>query len=192
MNSMQSPFAFVSRARRAAFSLVEVVVAVGIFAIAVVACIGLLGPINNSVASVKDGDDASRVVAIVQAELQRLGITTVSGYIGQTLYANRTGDKIGRDNLLAPWDDNVPDLNGDGTEDTFEIDAQKFFEVKISANPEFTFNSANDGFLALNLEIRWPGYTAQERASYSAGDNRIEDDARDQQSILVFPVAITR
>lgn len=182
-----NPFGFAKRvASRAAFSLVEVVVAIGIFAIAVVSVIGLLGPINQSVASVKDGDDASRVVSIIQAELQRLGVTTVNGYLGAgtPLYANREGSKIGIDDTNAPWDVDVPDLNGNGTMQAFELEAQKFFEINLKQNPDLIFNAANDGFLALNIELRWPAYT---------GDgNKLMGDALDQQSILIVPVAITR
>ena len=169
----------------AAFSLVEVVVAVGIFAIAVISVIGLLGPINQSVANVKDGDDASRVVSIIQAELQRLGVTAVNGYVGgAALYASRNGDKIGADVATAPWNVDVPDLNGNAAVDAFEINAQKFFQVKLTANPDLPFTAATDGFLALNIELRWPAFT---------GDGQqLSGDALEQQNILIVPAAITR
>jgi uncharacterized protein (TIGR02598 family) len=168
------------------FSLVEVVVAVGIFAIAVIAIIGLMVPINQSVANVRDGDDAVRVASVIQAELQRVGITQVNTYLtaGTTLYANRNGDKVGTDVLTAPWNVDVPDLNGDGNVDDFEKNAQKFFEVKLTQNPTQPFAAATEGFLAVNIEIRWPGYT---------GDgNKIQNDAREQQSVLIVPAALTR
>ncbi len=171
---------------RAAFSLVEVVVAIGIFAIAVISVIGLLGPINQSVANVKDSDDAARVVSIIQAELQRFGVTQVNSYLtaNTPLYANRDGSKIGTDVVTAPWNVDPPDLNGNNVADAFEVQAQKFFEIKLKANPNLAFNAANDGFLALNIELRWPAYT---------GDgNKLTGDALDQQSIFIVPVAITR
>lgn len=165
-----------------AFSLVEVVVAVGIFAIAVISVIGLLAPINQSVADVKDGDDATRVASMIQSELQRFGMTAVNGFIGgPSLYANRSGSKIGLTGSTK-WDTDVPDLNGDGAVDGFEKDAQKFFEIKLTANPTLPFTLATDGFLAVNIEIRWPGYT---------GDGKIFASP-EQQSILIVPAAITR
>lgn len=166
------------------FSLVEVVVAVGIFAIAVISVIGLLAPINQSVADVKDGDDASRVASMIQNELQRVGVGAVNGFItgNQTLYASRTGSKIGLDNQLAPWNVDVPDLNGNGSTEAFEINAQKFFEIRLSANSALPFTAATDGFLALNIELRWPGYT---------GDGN-QFGSSEQQSILIVPAAITR
>jgi type II secretory pathway pseudopilin PulG len=165
-----------------AFSLVEVVVAVGIFAIAVISVIGLLAPINQSVADVKDGDDATRVASMIQSELQRFGMTAVNGFIGgPSLYANRSGSKIGLTGS-AIWDTDVPDLNGNSAVDVFEKDAQKFFEIKLTANPTLPFTAATDGFLAVNIEIRWPGYT---------GDGK-KFATPEQQSILIVPAAITR
>ena len=168
---------------RKGFSLVEVVVAVGIFAIAVISVIGLMVPINQSVANVKDGDDASRIASIIQNELQRLGIGAVNGFIGSpnSLYANRTGSKVG---LYAStvWNSDVPDLNGNSAVDPFEKDAQKFFEIKVKASPTLPFTAASDGYLAVNIEIRWPGYTAD--------GNKFS--ATEQQSILIVPAAITR
>lgn len=83
---------------KSAFSLVEVVIAVGIFAISIVAVIGLLGPTNKSVADVRDTDDATRVVGALQAELQRIAEIaqysgTTSGFdtIGSTTTGSNTG-----------------------------------------------------------------------------------------------------
>lgn len=167
---------------RKGFSLVEVVVAVGIFAIAVISVVGLLVPINQSVANVKDGDDASRIASVIQNELQRLGVVAVNGFIGgPSLYADRTGSKIGLTGSTV-WDADVPDLNGNTLADGFEKDAQKFFEIKVKGNPTLTFNPASDGYLAINIEIRWPGYT---------GDGK-KFSATEEQSILIVPAAITR
>jgi prepilin-type N-terminal cleavage/methylation domain-containing protein len=171
---------------RRGFSLVEVVVAIGIFAIAVISVIGLLSPINQSVAEVKDGDDATRIVAIIQAELQRLGVTSVNGYIvaATPLYASRDGAKIGPDVSIAPWATNVPDLNASGSVETFEVNAQKFFEIRLRANANLLFTPATDGFLALNIELRWPAYTGE--------GAKLIGDAAEQQNVLIVPVAITR
>lgn len=68
--------------KRGAFSLVEVVVAVGIFALAIVGVIGLLAPTNKAIAEVRDTDDAARVIAAVQQGLQQIaqsGYFTTSG-----------------------------------------------------------------------------------------------------------------
>lgn len=174
---------------RRGFSLVEVVVAVGIFAIAVISVIGMLGPISKTVADVRESDDASRVVTVLQAELQRAGIAKVTTFFDTTIYASRSGHKIGEENDSATWDgDDVEDENGNGST-ADEENAQKFFEAKITRNttlsPNSGLNQDDDmGYLAFNIELRWPGYTPD--------GNKLLGDARDQQSVLIVPAAITR
>ncbi len=64
------PPVFTSRHRRA-FSLIEVVVAIGIFAVAVISIIGLLLPNTQAVTEQIESDVARRLMENVQAELQR-------------------------------------------------------------------------------------------------------------------------
>lgn len=151
--------------------MIEVVVAVGIFAIAIVSVIGLLGPINKSVADVRDFDDASRVVAAIQGRLQTAGFTTVVGYFGQTIYASRSGDKVGVTGSSI-W------TNGN---------ADKFFAVNLTRNAALSPNSASNpdssaGYLAFTIELRWPAYLP----------NGQEVTDSSQQSVMIIPAAITR
>ncbi len=55
---------------RRAFSLLEVVVAVGIFAVGMVAVIGLFAPIAKSVGSIQDSDAGTNVAALLSTRLQ--------------------------------------------------------------------------------------------------------------------------
>lgn len=164
-----------------AFSLVEVVVALGIFAIAVISVIGLLVPINQSIADVQDSDDASRVSQAIQAELQKALFTDVQGFIsGNTiLYASRTGDIVATD-TDAKWD-----VDGAGGV-TLEEHALKFFEIELEPNeilsPGGTTAAYNGGYLAFTIQMRWPGYSA----------NGVKFNQREEQSLLVIPAAIVR
>lgn len=176
-----------------AFSLVEVVVAVGIFALAIVAVIGMLAPLGKSVGDVKDGDDASRLAGIMQSSLQeqvgRLRTAnpatywaTFAGYLngGTTLFASRDGTKVGLGTNLALWD-----TDSSGSVSPAE-DAQKFFEVILQRNTTLSpaANDASAGFLAFTIELRWPGYSGQGLA--------LVGDARAQQSQLLIPAAVLR
>lgn len=193
---MQQAFDHSSARSSAGFSLIEVVVAVGIFAIAIVSVIGLLGPINKSVADVRDFDDASRVVAALQGELQRAGFSNVANFIDNntSLYADRTGRRIGQDNAAdnsTIWNRDISgqaltDLNGNGST-TDERDAQKFFSIKLTRNSDLSPNSAQNpdtsaGFLAFTITLRWPAYLPN--------GTPISDSS--QQSVMVIPAAITR
>lgn len=67
------------RSRDSAFSLVEVVVAVGIFAIAVISILGLILPNTQAVADQLDDRVAQRLGQNIQLELQRYGFETLVG-----------------------------------------------------------------------------------------------------------------
>ncbi len=178
---------------RRGFSLIEVVVAVGIFAIAIVSVIGLLGPINKTVADVRDFDDASRVVAAIQSQLQGAGFNNVVNFINSNtkLVADRTGQRIGQDNTAdntAIWGldslgNAITDQNGNGST-ADERDAQKFFVITLTRNTTLSpaTNDTTAGFLAFTITLRWPGYTP---------DGQPFTDTT-QQSVMVIPAAITR
>lgn len=164
-----------------AFSLVEVVVAVGIFAIAVVSIIGILVPINQSVSDLRDTDDAARVVQTIQGVLQEADFTNVQGFIGGTasLYATRLGDLVAL-NADARW-------NIDATSATSPTsNARKFFKIDLLENDDLSPNGTDPsydlGYLAFTMVLRWPAYT---------GDGvEVTDEA--QQTVLLTPLAITR
>jgi uncharacterized protein (TIGR02598 family) len=167
----------------AGFSLVEVVVSLGIFVIAVVAVIGLLAPINQSISDVRDEDDAGRVAQIIQSELQKVPFASVQGFIDNPalkLYANRSGTIVALDTDTAKWD---TDQSGVVTADE---NAAKFFEVSLSENailsPGGKAAGYDGGFLAFSILIRWPGYTGE----------GLKFNQPQQQSLRVIPAAITR
>ena len=60
----------VSSSRRAGFSLIEVVLAIGIFLVTVLALVGLLGPTLQSVDEVEKTDEVSSIVNTLNAFLQ--------------------------------------------------------------------------------------------------------------------------
>jgi uncharacterized protein (TIGR02598 family) len=166
--------------RNTGFSLVEVVVSLGIFVIAVVAVIGLLAPINQSISDVRDEDDAGRVAQIIQSELQKVPFASVQSFIANNtvLYANRAGTVVAPGNDTAKWD---ADQNSTVTPDE---DAAKFFEIRLALNTDLHSSGANaaEGFLAFSILMRWPGYTGE----------GVPFSQPQQQSLRVIPASITR
>jgi type II secretory pathway pseudopilin PulG len=75
--------------RKGGFSLVEVVVAVGIFAVAVLSIVGLLLPNTKSVADSIDADVAQRLGENIQFELARYGFANVAAALPAPYNANR-------------------------------------------------------------------------------------------------------
>lgn len=179
------------RPRSSAFSLVEVVVAVGIFAIAIISIIGLLVPINRSVADVRDSDDASRLATVLQERLQsevdRLKTansatywSTFAGYFGATpLYASRDGSKLALGNSTV-W----------GTANaTFNPDADKFFKVELIRNTTLSPDPTTDatsGFLAFTIKLTWPVY------SFTPPGGTSVAASESSQGVLLLPAAVIR
>ena len=75
--------------RKWGFSLVEVVVAVGIFAVAVLSIVGLLLPNTKSVADGIDADVAQRLGENIQFERARYGFANVVAALPSPYNANR-------------------------------------------------------------------------------------------------------
>ena len=147
-----------------AFSLVEVAFATGIFAVSIVAMLGLLVPVTQAVTATADATAASTVADLVKSELTRKGFTAVAAQLAtaaqvqsrdndpgynpatdpQVLFASRGGDKIG-DGGSAVW-------NGQ--------DGEKFFEIILIRNDTLSpaANDSTAGFLAFTLRVRWPAF----------------------------------
>lgn len=172
-----------------AFSLVEVVVAVGVFAAVVVVVVGMLGPLSRSVTDVGEVDDASRLAATLQeglqAEARRVGWTTFAGYLngGTTLYANREGTRVGPGNVVAIWD-----VDNSGAVTTTD-DGYKFFSITLNRNTALSPNAvpnldADAGYLAFTIRLAWPAYRPD--------GTQVQNDGLTQQSILILPAAVVR
>ena len=153
--------------RRSGFSLIEVVVAVGIFAVGIVGVIGLFAPTTKNVAAVADSDASTQVVGAIQQYLKDQGFTGTQTIVnaGTKYYANKQGNIIGVSGLST-----LPDT-------------AKFFEFTLTRNTDLS-DAANDttaGYLAFTINLKWPSYLPNGTA---VADN--------QKSSLIIPAAVTR
>jgi hypothetical protein len=154
-----------------------VIVAVGIFALAIVGVIGLLVPTSKNISEVADSDSASRVISAIQAGLQKEPFATVVASLdnpGAVFYASKDGSKIGT-NTSAPW-----------TSDNSE----KFFSFTLARNQALSPSTppggdASAGFLAFTIVLRWPAFAP-------SADQQGTPVDPSQQSVMVVPAAITR
>lgn len=163
------------RSEGSGFSLVEVVVAVGIFALAIVGVIGLLVPTSKSITDVADSDSASRVISAVQSGLQKAGFTSVKTSIdaNHLFFASKDGSKVGSEES-AVWD-GVPV-------------GERFFEFNLVRNTTLSDpdNDGAAGYLAFTIVLRWPAYVVTGPTTAE----RLTDNA--QKSVIIVPAAITR
>ena len=175
-------------APRGAFSLIEVVVAIGIFALGMVAVMGLFTPVARSVSTSADAEVAARVADALRLKLQSLPLETVAALLkqststghqladndakpdydmtrdAQVLFASRDGAKIG--GYADPiWLDPTTRRNSD---------REKFFEIAlirnetISPKPTSTTDAsgatvttqpdATAAMLAYTARLRFPAF----------------------------------
>lgn len=179
-----------SRNLRNAFSLIEVVAAVAIFAVGMVAMLGLFAPVTKSVATVGDAEAAARVADAVRARLAALPFDTAVSLI-QTPGNVRKNDGDGaynpNDGTKHPYV-LFGKLNGEvGVYDRAEVrpnwrdannqivaNADKFFEIDLIRNETLSplpkAPAEGEGpvvapapvpFVAYTIRVRWPAFIPQ-------------------------------
>ena len=173
--------------KRLGFSLVEVVVSVGIFAVAIVGIIGLFAPTTKNVAAVADSDGSTRAVAAIQSYLKEkasasngfsflqtaLGDDSNTTGTGYVYYVTKGGEKV---------------VNKDDTGAATTIpNNERFFEFSVIRNATLSPFADKDtaGFLAFTISLRWPAFTP----SADGAGTAVADS---QKSSLLVPAAVTR
>jgi type II secretory pathway pseudopilin PulG len=173
--------------KRLGFSLVEVVVSVGIFAVAIVGIIGLFAPTTKNVAAVADSDGSTRAVAAIQSYLKEkastsagfiqlqadLGTDTNTAGTGYVYYVTKGGDKVIKSN--------------DPSAATIIPNNERFFEFSVTRNATLSpvADATTAGFLAFTINLRWPAFTP-------SADGLGAAVADSQKSTLIVPAAVTR
>ena len=135
--------------RRGAFSLVEVIVAVGVCAVAVVGVVALFGPAVRDTREVVDRRTAQRLAEQVNDELQRGGFAAV---------ATATGGG-GSLQLVARADGTQIVLEGDADNDPATgvprgiPPSERYFGVEVirALRP-----ASGPAWLALEVRVSWP------------------------------------
>lgn len=199
---------------RRAFTLLEVVVAVGVFAIGMVAVIGLFTPVAKSVGDNADAEAAARVADALTLKLKSQPLLVVAGLLKnskagghqltdadadpnahpittdpQIVFASRDGLKIG--GYTDPvWIDATTRRNSD---------REKFFEIALIRNetlsPVGSETDPASPYLAYTARLRWPAFLPDTgTAAIQVGSNPAAavrfDHSRKQ--VLFFAGAVNR
>lgn len=123
-----------------AFSLVEVIIAVGIFSVAIATVLALLPATTKQAASSRDTQTAARLPDAVKLELQRLvPFAGYAAFAGRNLVAARDGTNVRAE----------PAAN-DNVEQYFLVEAKPF-----PAGTPLAYNAANP-ILPLTVTVSWP------------------------------------
>lgn len=208
------------RPRRAsAFSLIEVVAALAIFALGIIAVLGLFAPVTKSLASVGDAEAAARVADAVRARLQTLPFNDAVALLqeaaavtrkdGDTTYNPNDGTKnptvifgkltgeIGIYDVLAKdWLD-VDFTRATPAARTF-ANADKYFEIDLIRNEALSpaASTVTATMVAYTMRVRWPMFVpspsgAVQVGATPGGGGSVPFDHSKKQ-VLFFNGAITR
>jgi len=160
------------RRTRAAFSLVEVVIALGIFGVAILGILALLTPTMGSSRSTLNHDQASQVSEAVSSQIQQLSWTTLQNILSAEvpLYASRDGTRLVSslspqlDLELAPRD--------------------RFFEITLERSEDWSPASRDhqSAYLALQVRIEWLAFRP----------DGLENTAEGSRTLAVFNTAVLR
>lgn len=138
-----------------AFSLIEVVAAIGILAGTVVALLGLLAAQSRSIEAIDDAHAAARLGENIQQELERLkidlGLDGLAALVPLQLAGTRDGRRMLRADGAAPAADrplNDPSLPGIALRD-------RYFLVEVTRQTDLPY-APGGGFLAVTARITWP------------------------------------
>ena len=161
-----------------AFSLVEVVIAVGILAAAIVAIMALLAPPLRATREVLDSTVAARLADGVEMEIGRLGFDSASGLLTDpgyiVVYATADGSRV----VVHGSRKNGPTLAPPG------IAAEaRYFVLFID---ELNAPAATDAFVGLGVRVEWPYHTPD-------GDpDALPVSAPDRRTSFTFSAALLR
>jgi type II secretory pathway pseudopilin PulG len=171
---------------RSGFSLVEVVVSVGIFAVAVLSILALLLPNTKSVADQIDAGVAQRLGENIQLELDRYGFAAVVGALPNKtarifMVASKDGERVlitGEDPYAA-WNDTYGSYKSDaaGNYDTVAAPLaaennlitattpgvppgiafrDRFFLIEVSWPDTYPQYKVDSGVMPVNVRLLWP------------------------------------
>ena len=203
---------------RRAFSLLEVVAAVAIFAVGMLAILGLFAPVTKSVANVTDSEAATRVADAVRARLQAMPFDAALALVqlpadvrkndGDGTYNPNDGTKhpavlfgelsgeIGvYDAEAKAW------LGTDFSKSPHTakrlVDADKFFEIDLIRNDRLSpvAADATAAMVAFNLRVRWPAFvlttstTAVQNGQASGGSVPFDQS---KKQVMFFTGSIQR
>ncbi len=204
------PHTFLRTRGRSAFSLIEVVAAVAIFAIGMVAVLGLYTPVAQSVSNSAEAESAARVTDTLLSRLQTLPFATAASLL-KTNAELQTQDARGNYNPNDGADLRVifATLGGEaGIYDPAKkgwidsagrtlVDRDKFFEIALVRNEALSPAAGDDSaaILAFNCRVRWPVFRPNAAGGgVQVGANQVGTVTQDhsQQQVMFFSGFVNR
>ena len=210
------------RAGRPGFSLLETVVAVGIFAIGMLAAVGLFAPVAKSVSVSADLENAARVTDALRTRLQTMPVGDVLALLkNATATGHEIADADARPDYNPAVDPQILFASRDGTIVAPYNDAawgprtaqrnpdrEKYFEIALIRNETLTPRTAPAGdpsapadpdatafLVAYTARLRWPAFVregATGAIQFGANPTGTVRFDHSQKQVLFVSGAVTR
>ena len=180
--------------RAAGFSLIEVILAIGVFALTIVAVIGLLGPISQQVQDLQDTRAANRLPPPIREELNRLGfdyfvninasgVASVRAGLSESspvvLFGNEDGTIV---SIGQEVDSSAPPIPEAARYFLIEV----FLAAPINGPENLSYDTdPPDAHIAFRVEISWP-YNART----GPGDDNFEPVAEEDRRNFEYYTAV--
>lgn len=123
-----------------AFSLIEIIVALGLLGGGLVAVLAMFAPLARVERETEDRFAAATAATAVNGYLRRLPFDEVPGTMGQAFFVSRSGERVGRA----------------GEPEWLGHEQEKFFSVVAFSNEAVLHDAAMLPWLAFSLRVRWP------------------------------------
>lgn len=122
------------------FSLIEVIVALGILGGGLVAVMAMFAPLARVERETEERFTAGAAAMAVNGHLRALPFDDVPGTMGQTFFVSRSGERFGRA----------------GSPEWLGHEQERFFAVVVLANESVPGDVTGLPWLAFSLRVRWP------------------------------------
>jgi hypothetical protein len=187
-----------NRIDTAGFSLIEVLIAIGIFAFSIVAVVAMLGATSVATSEAIESSTAARIADGVRAELNQYNPGQLDGLTNNPndpliLYATRDGERVrlGRavgggqipaNASLDPAGGNLPGI----------AQRDRFFEIEVVQLDDNLRYDTSKSFIGLSVKVKWPHQLPQGPASNTTNVNGdpFMEVAPERQSMSIFNTSI--
>lgn len=143
-------------ARVAAFSLLEVIVALGVFSGAILVIIGLSSPLQRSVSDIVDAEVAASLVKNIESELQRIGYARLMASPLLPRLSDASEDPL---IFFATPDGNrvLIDIDADNPLNSGEhpgiAERDRYFRIRLVGT---SVPDPSSGWLSIRGDVSWP------------------------------------
>jgi hypothetical protein len=174
------------RAPRSAFSLLEVVIAIGLFALGIAVVVGLFAPVARSVGTHADAQTAVNIADLLEIELSKR--TRIAGSFQPVIALFQNGPDLPmgsvRDDARILFADRSGSKLAIGSEPMWNGSEAPYFEVRLFRHSALSPSAADDTAIVLvyTARIAWPA-SRMDQSSDSALPAK--QNATGQQVLIV-------